>query len=740
MPHIYYGYLLLLLSSFVACNDPSVYRTKSMLPSVMVQHGQHITHNEAAHPLEYNRTDNMTFVGKNVDGLVHRYAIKVKSSMFHERSSDISSIVDMNTRLRVLAEGHGFRYVKPIPGLENVHVFERSVKDQDLDHFLSESADIEWFDQLFEPRQRVKRQNPPSPQDRVPNTVDLYFDDPLWAHQWNLADRDFRQGGSDPGAIRPGHPIHINVYGSWQRGYRGDGVIIGIVDDGVQGDHPEFSGKYMRDLSWNFNQDNNHPEPSSSDKHGTACAGTASANANNMMCGVGVAYRSRVANLKVLGRDWTSDAEEASALSHACSSQSIFNHMSRFVNDTVNQYSRQTYSKMKRMQTDLYRVRRSEDGAEATVQSNMVSIYSSSWGPVDDGMAFDGPGQLTQSAMRYCTTYGRDNLGSIYIVAGGNGRSNMDMSNYDGYANAKETIAVAACSDYGSYTWYSEEGANIMCAMPSSDNSGRAIISADLMGYQGYSSGHCVQSFGGTSAAAPQLAGMVAIMLQANPSLTWRDVQHIIVRSSRVTRGTGIQWSINSAGRMHSMSLGFGVPDVTQATVLAIQWGRTQGMETKSSYKEESSDWIRPSGTRGEIRPGSDKLFTWNYTSPHTDPSLSLRLEHVHVTIVAETPMGHGYMGATLCSPSQVCSVLMAHSNGRQKSVQWTFQTLRHWDENVFYTQSLVDIRPIYEQPQNPSTFKTWSLHVANLYSYRSKPIDLKAWKIDFYGTARRLT
>lgn len=38
----------------------------------------------------------------------------------------------------------------------------------------------------------------------------------------------------------------------------------------------------------------------------------------------------------------------------------------------------------------------------------------------------------------------------------------------------------------------------------------------------------CTEGHTGTSAAAPLAAGMVALMLQVRPCLTWRDVQHII--------------------------------------------------------------------------------------------------------------------------------------------------------------------------------------------------------------------
>ena len=44
--------------------------------------------------------------------------------------------------------------------------------------------------------------------------------------------------------------------------------------------------------------------------------------------------------------------------------------------------------------------------------------------------------------------------------------------------------------------------------------------------------GRCTKSHTGTSASSPMAAGIVALTLEANPELTWRDVQHIIVRTS----------------------------------------------------------------------------------------------------------------------------------------------------------------------------------------------------------------
>lgn len=58
------------------------------------------------------------------------------------------------------------------------------------------------------------------------------------------------------------------------------------------------------------------------------------------------------------------------------------------------------------------------------------------------------------------------------------------------------------------------------------------------------------ERFSGTSASAPLAAGLCALALEANPALTWRDMQYIVVLTSKSTpleREGG--WISNGVGR-----------------------------------------------------------------------------------------------------------------------------------------------------------------------------------------------
>ncbi len=75
-----------------------------------------------------------------------------------------------------------------------------------------------------------------------------------------------------------------------------------------------------------------------------------------------------------------------------------------------------------------------------------IDIYSISWGPVDDGKVVDGPHKLTQKVILNGIRTGRGGLGSIYVVASGNGGGVYDSCACDGYASSIYTVSVGGAS------------------------------------------------------------------------------------------------------------------------------------------------------------------------------------------------------------------------------------------------------------------------------------------------------
>ncbi|XP_010128355.1 PREDICTED: proprotein convertase subtilisin/kexin type 7-like, partial [Chlamydotis macqueenii] len=123
------------------------------------------------------------------------------------------------------------------------------------------------------------------------------------------------------------------------------------------------------------------------------------------------------------------------------------------------------------------------------------------WGPDDDGKTVDGPHQLGKAALQHGVIAGRRGFGSIFVVASGNGGPHSDNCNYDGYANSIYTVTIGAVDETGSMPFYAEECASMLA----------------------------VTFSGGDKMMRSIVTGMIALMLQVRPCLTWRDVQHIIV-------------------------------------------------------------------------------------------------------------------------------------------------------------------------------------------------------------------
>lgn len=235
--------------------------------------------------------------------------------------------------------------------------------------------------------------------------------DPIFKEQWHLYN-----------SVQIGHDV--NVTGLWLEGITGKNSTVAIVDDGLDMYSDDLSPNYFAEGSWDFNDADPEPKPElNDDRHGTRCAGEVSAARNNV-CGVGVAYDSKVAGIRILSKP-ISDADEAEAL--------------------------------------MYKL-----------QDNQ--IYSCSWGPPDDGRSMEAPDVLIRRAMLTAIQQGRGGLGSIYVFASGNGAANGDNCNFDGYTNSIYSITVGAVDRKGQHPYYSEH-CSAQLVVTYSSGSGDAIVS-----------------------------------------------------------------------------------------------------------------------------------------------------------------------------------------------------------------------------------------------------------------------
>ncbi|XP_043946977.1 furin-like protease 1 isoform X2 [Drosophila biarmipes] len=476
------------------------------------------------------------------------------------------------------------------------------------------------------------RMRPSRTSSRAMSMVDaMSFDDSKWPQMWYLN----RGGGLD-----------MNVIPAWKQGITGKGVVVTILDDGLESDHPDITENYDPKASYDVNSHDDDPMPhydmTDSNRHGTRCAGEVAATANNTFCAVGIAYGASVGGVRMLDGDVT-DAVEARSLS---------------------------------------------------LNPQHIDIYSASWGPDDDGKTVDGPGELASRAFIEGTTKGRGGKGSIFIWASGNGGREQDNCNCDGYTNSIWTLSISSATEEGHVPWYSEKCSSTLATTYSSGGQGeKQVVTTDLHH-------SCTVSHTGTSASAPLAAGIAALVLQSNQNLTWRDLQHIVVRTAKPANLKDPSWSRNGVGRRVSHSFGYGLMDAAEMVRVARSW-KSVPEQQRCEINAPHVDKVIPPRTHITLQLTVNHCRSVNY------------LEHVQAKITL-TSQRRGDIQLYLRSPANTSVTLLTprvHDNSRSGFNQWPFMSVHTWGES----------------PQG-----NWQLEIHNEGRYMAQ---ITQWDMIFYGT-----
>lgn len=456
----------------------------------------------------------------------------------------------------------------------------------------------------------------------------LFPNDTFFTNQWHL---------SNTGQFHGTAKMDVRVTNVWDT-YRGSGMYIAIIDDGLQVAHPDLSANAETTIDYDINYSDNDPSPDiSGDDHGTSCAGVAAARGNNGIGVSGAAPEAKLVGLRLISAA-ASDSDEALALGWS---------------------------------------------------NSLIQVKSNSWGPNDDGITLEGPGTAAAAAMSNACISGRSGRGVLIFWAGGNGLLDDDDSNYDGYANSIYSIAIAAADIRGFQSWYSEPGANIVvCAPSNGDNPTNTsqdigIWTVDRTGSDGYNDGstsgepsdsNYTATFGGTSSASPLAAGVGALILQSNTNLGWRDVQEILIRSATRNDSSDSDWRTNGVGFWFNHKYGGGLINASGAVAMASTWTNL-GAEISTTTNQSYSTAIPDNNASGITR-------TFNITS-------YMRMEHAVVTLSATHPY-RGNLKIELISPANTTSVLAnAHSDSGDNYSSWKFMTVRNWGESSAGTWTL---------------------------------------------------
>jgi subtilisin-like proprotein convertase family protein len=461
--------------------------------------------------------------------------------------------------------------------------------------------------------------------------------DTLYSQQWHL--HNTGQSGGVPGQ-------DANLEAAWDV-TKGTGVVIGVVDTGTQYTHPDLIGHYLPNLALDIVDGDNDPAPAfppdpfNEEFHGTAVAGVATANTDNNLGTSGAAPDARFTAIRFLG-GFPTDAQEAQTFTH---------------------------------------------------QNQAIQVYNHSWGP---GQHYVAPGPLAVAALQQGAFTGRAGKGSVQMFANANGDEEFDNGNYNGYANSWYTNAIGAIDDRGVRAYYSTRGANLLVSTYSlGGNAG--IVTTDITGADGYNvdstdddllpDTNYTSTFSGTSSATPLASGIVALMLSANPNLTWRDVQSILVHTAVKNDPTNPNWTTNGAGLHINDEYGFGSIDAAAAVNAAKTWTNLPTPTILSSQTFNVNQALPDDG--------GDGLITT------LDVQNDFKVEQVELVV----DITHDYpedLDIILTSPDGTESVLSrAHTETTNFFTQdvlkgWSFRSTRHWDELAkgTWTITVIDRNP----------------------------------------------
>ncbi|CAG9532964.1 unnamed protein product [Cercopithifilaria johnstoni] len=555
----------------------------------------------------------------------------------------------------IIAKRHGFINRGPVLGsTTDWHFIQPALSHartkRSVAHFkkLNDDHDVVHVEQLtgFKRVKRGYRALEERLQQQLDFTAAQSPTDPLYQYQWYL--NNIGQANGKP-------RLDLNVEKAWVLGITGKNVTTAIMDDGVDYMHPDLAKNFNARASYDFSSNDPFPYPRYTDdwfnSHGTRCAGEIAAARDNGICGVGVAYDSKVAGIRMLDQPYMTDLIEANSMSH---------------------------------------------------EPNLIHIYSASWGPTDDGKTVDGPRNATMRAIVkgvneiscIYALFGRNGLGSIFVWASGDGGEEDDC-NCDGYAASMWTISINSAINSGENAHYDESCSSTLASTFS--NGGRnpetGVATTDL-----YS--RCTRSHSGTSAAAPEAAGVFALALEANPMLTWRDLQHLTVltstrnslfdgrcrdlpdlgikESSKINDNncTHFEWKMNGVGLEFNHLFGFGVLDATEMVMLAMVW-----KTAPPRFHCEAGTIATPH----EIPSTGNLILELNTDACMGTPTEVNYLEHVQAVVTLNSSR-RGDTILYLVSPSGTETMILSRrpkdNDSKNGFTNWPFMTTHTWGEN----------------------------------------------------------
>ncbi|XP_053380577.1 proprotein convertase subtilisin/kexin type 4-like [Mercenaria mercenaria] len=428
------------------------------------------------------------------------------------------------------------------------------------------------------------------------------------------------------------HNYGMDISKVWSRGHSGKGVTFAVTGVGIEEQLLDLRKNTNPNLSFNFVSDKSDVTPEvfkrSQKKallftdHGNRVAGILAAERGNGICSAGISYDSSVVGIKMFAVRMVAQPPHTPILRHLTASDIVSKALTHRLDD--------------------------------------IDIYVNAWTP---SAPFDSLDLATREAIAHGAKMGRHGLGAVYIVPAGP-TGNLLSNNI-------HTIAVGMFGVNGTVHSGSVKDASVLT---SGLGDGNSLTSSSVITTSHYNK--CISSFKGYSAAVAQVAGIIGLGLEANPSLSVRDIQHLLVKASG-TRGIKVAATFkrNGAGLYFHEMFGFGLLNADKFVSLSEKNTPVSSLiETKLQPYEPK---VVNAFTRTvkfcsscDILRGQHCLTT---------------IEHVSVLVEIGTPTDDIFM--ELISPSGTRSVVMDFQKSQGTSTTYKeakLVSVSFWDEIPF--------------------------------------------------------
>ena len=298
--------------------------------------------------------------------------------------------------------------------------------------------------------------------------------DPLFARQWPLDNSG--QGG---GAV----DADVDAPEAWAITRGSPSIVIAVLDDGVELDHPDLAANIAaagRDFRAGAPRGTATPQEVT-DRHGTAVAGVVAARGDDGIGVTGVCPRCSLLPIGVDGVDNAVSMATADAVRYAVA-----------------------------------------QGADVI---NLSWGYARAHAP--------GADAALRSALDDAATQGRGGRGTLIVV----GATNDAVDNCAGSTldlAALGSVLAVGVADFRDRIGGAGYGSCLDVLAPSTPEGKTTlgVLTTDRTGIDGHTGGDYHETFGGTSAAAPLVAGIAGLLLSLNPELTRSEVQQLLEQTA----------------------------------------------------------------------------------------------------------------------------------------------------------------------------------------------------------------